>query len=148
MAKKATTVKSKLTLNVQHDFITLRAPHGTFTVNRNGAKASGVFTTGLAFEMMDRYVHAADNLLEGMKKLTDERFLSTLAPGWDIEAEDVEAGDTVVCTHPVLLKNHPGEGDVEYVKKKYAFVWFKDTQPGPIGIEKAFLRITKKKNKA
>lgn len=56
MPKKSTT-QTTPKLNVQHDWISLKLPVGTFTTSRRGSKVSGQLVTMKgAFEALDKYV--------------------------------------------------------------------------------------------
>lgn len=131
------THNSKLSLNVQYDYITLKTPNGNFTNGRYGAKASGKLASHpTAFKNIDDFCQASkDNILDVMKKLLDPEQLAALWPEWDETLNIVSVGDTVVPTGP-FAKKYPQPGVVVSVKRKTAYVKFSTEV---IGFDMGFL---------
>lgn len=124
------TVKGQrgLSLNIQHDFLTLKMPTGSFTVNRNGAKASGQLVSMKgAFEALDKYIHdksKGSSFGDVMKEMVAKpEILDELVPGWDKPKEiTLKPGDTVKMSEPAFAKKYPDEYKVKDVRKTNVFI--------------------------
>ena len=122
--------KSKLSLNNQHDYITLKTPNGNYTLSWNGSKASGNLARHPnAFHKIDGYVqreHKQNNRTYGeiMNDLLNPTLLSTLWPEWDAEVPENNfgEGDTVMFKHNLFLKKYPKGGKVKSVKRKTVYI--------------------------
>lgn len=153
MAKK-TIQRAKVSLNIQHDYITLKLPVGNFTTSYGGAKASGELA-GMkgAFAALDKYVQERmknKTAGEAMQELTNPELLDQLVPGWDKPTVvEVNAGDTVKFTESIFTKKYPSEYEVHSVKNKYAYLKVPSTREKSgfevIGFAKHVLTVVKKK---
>lgn len=120
--------RAKITLNIQHDYITLKLPVGNFTTSYGGVKASGeLITMEGAFKAIDNYIKnkaEGSNMNYGdiMQELTNPVLMDQLVPGWDKpKVLDIKAGDTVKFSQATFAKKYPLEYEVVQVKGKYAF---------------------------
>jgi len=126
MAKKITTPQPKL--NVQHDYISLKLPVGTFTTSRSGAKASGQLCQMKgAFESLDKYVQTTaktKTIGEAMNDLLNPTLLNKLVPGWDkpMVTDTFTTGDKAQFTSDLFSKKYPGKHDVVMTKGKYVYL--------------------------
>jgi hypothetical protein len=124
----ATKTKVSAKLNVQHDYISLKLPTGTFTTSYRGSKASGQLAQMKgAFESLDKYVQTTSKTKtvgESMRDLTNPSLLTKLVPGWDkpIVAYKFIIGDKVEFTTEVFKKKYPGTYEVSVVKGKYNYI--------------------------
>ena len=77
--------KGTLSLNFQHDFITLRTPNGNFTMSYGGAKTSGrLASTPGVFEKLHKHVKTfAGNTGDAMRSLLNEETLAGFWPDWN-----------------------------------------------------------------
>jgi len=121
--------RAKITLNVQHDYITLKLPVGNFTKSYGGTKTSGQLVTMKgAFDAIDNYIknkskETKKNFGEIMQELTNPDVMDALVPGWDQPKVVVLAGgDTVKFSEPAYAKRYPASYPVAYVKGKYAYI--------------------------
>lgn len=109
-------------LNIQHNYISLKLPVGTFTTSFSGAKASGqLCQMPGAFEALDKYVQTASktkSIGDSMKDLLDVNLLNKLVPGWDkpIVPDVVNVGDTIAFTTELFSKKYPGNHKVVSVR--------------------------------
>lgn len=142
---KSTATKAKLTLNEQHDYITLRTPNGNFTTSRYGAKGSG-----RAMEVM----HILDKFVQTevkkpgatygsvMRMLTNEEVLSSLWPDWDkvhtLDITNEDIGKTVTLNEKLFLKKYPTPGILREIKKKYGYIEFPGSN-ARVGFELRFI---------
>lgn len=126
-------MKEKLSLNEQHDYITLKTPNGNYTHSRYSSKASGKLAYHpTAFKNIDKYVQnegKTRGLIDVMKDLTNPEILSKLWAEWD---EQVPFNlflptDKVVFNLPIFLKKYPKGGVVKSVKRKTVYVHLSDT---------------------
>jgi len=123
----------KLSLNCQHDYITLKTPNGNYTTSWNGAKASGKMGYHpTAFRNIDRYVETerkTRKLIDVMTSLTDPKILSTLWAEWDekVEQNMFLPTDKVVFTQPFFIKRYPKGGVVTKVARKNVYIRLTDT---------------------
>lgn len=90
--------KRGLSLNIQHDCLTLKMPTGNFTYNRSGTKASGQFAHMKgAFDALNKYVQTEGKNktnAEVFKDLLNPDLMDKLVPGWDKpSAIDKSVGD-------------------------------------------------------
>lgn len=137
------TIKSKFTdklsLNVQHEYITLRTPNGNFTTSYAGARASGKLAAHpTAFKNLDKYCRDSDlNYQQIMETLLDPKVLSTLWNEWEEVQTKVSVGDKVTFENKLFLKKYPQAGKVYSVKRKTAFVEFPNGEK--IGFDMSFL---------
>lgn len=132
----ATTDKNrKLSVNTQHDYLTLKTPVGSFTVSRNGSKASGQLAAMKgAFTALDRYVETERKkekitLADIFKELSKPEVMDKLVPGWDNPlVSDIKEGDTAKFTEPLFIKHYPAEYEVVAVKKTTATIRVPDSK--------------------
>lgn len=121
-------------LNVQHDYISLKLPIGTFTVSCYGSKASGeLCTIKGAFDILDKYVKNSDKpYLETMTDLTNPTILSKLIPGWDkpTVSDVFTIGDTAEFVNDAYKKKYPNTYDVSYARGKYVYLLVPDKKGG------------------
>jgi hypothetical protein len=88
VSKQLNMAKKLLSLNVQHNYITLKTPNGNFTVSRSGYKATGkLASSDKAFKAIlnffDTRRKAGYNNGEVMNMLADEKILVSLWPDWN-----------------------------------------------------------------
>lgn len=132
-SKQTDMKKSPLSLNNQHDYITLKTPNGNYTTKWNGAKASGKMATHpTAFKNIDIYVETerkSRKLIDVMTSLTDEKILSTLWPEWNepIEPNLFLPTNQVVFKDPFFAKRYPNGGVVKKVARKTVYIHLTDT---------------------
>lgn len=114
--------KSKLSLNVQHSYITLRTPNGNFTKSYSGWKASGKLATDnkAVNAIVDFVKKETTNSTVGkaMEKLCNEKTLSKLWPNWNEEAKPAPKVSQKVDAGKY------GKGEVKKVTAKNAQVLF------------------------
>ena len=142
---KTKSAKPLLSLNDQHDYITLRTPNGNYTVSFGGAKASGKLASHpTAFNKIDKYVMGYNTVGEAMKTLLNPDILSTLWAEWNekVEENSFQVGDKVVFNHNLFIKKYPNGGVVESVKRKTVYILLTDTNE-TVGFDYQFL--TKKR---
>jgi len=144
MATTKSKFTPKLSLNVQHEYITLKTPNGNFTTSYRGAKASGKLAAHpTAFKELDKYIHQSvkdgkiKNYGDAMETLLDPKVLSKFWAEWDEDLNVVGIGDKVTFTEKLFLKHHPNPGIVKEVKRKTAYVEFPDGKV--IGFDMGFL---------
>ncbi len=125
--------KPLISLNVQHEYITLRAPNGNFTMSWGGARASGgLAKDDKAFRAIDAHVVAQQKagVANGdtMKALTDPKLLATLWPSWNVVPviEDLVPGDRVEFRDAFFKKRYPATYEVESLRPKTAFLKLAD----------------------
>jgi hypothetical protein len=119
-----------LSLNEQHDFITLRTPNGNFTTSWNGAKASGKLAqNSKAFNALDKYVQTSSNFGEAMRSLLDPKVLTSLWSDWNEEVKQnlFLPEDKVVFVPGLFTKKYPKGGIVTQVAKKNVYIRLADT---------------------
>jgi hypothetical protein len=127
--------KEPLTLNIQHDYITLKTPNGNYTTSWNGARASGKLAYHpTAFTNIDKYVQTevkkpGANYGDVMASLTDPKILSTLWPEWNetVEPNNFVPTDKVVFNQPAFFKKYPKGGIVKSVSRKNVYIQLFDT---------------------
>lgn len=126
MAITKSTHTNKLSLNVQHDYITLRTPNGNFTVNRYGTKATVMDKE--SFGRLNEFVNSRPDLsyTQIMEMLLDPNVLSGLYPNWDEEKRSFKAGDTVDFTNPLVTKDFGTKGTIIKSTKSNAVVKFQN----------------------
>lgn len=107
--------KNAITINVQHDYITLRTPHGSFTRSRMGAKCSGQLAhLRGAVERLDAWVfHQAEvpgcDTGKAMRMLA-EQFYDVLPEAKDLQPPvRFSMGQKVQFIHAAFIKKFPGE---------------------------------------
>ncbi len=115
-----------LSLNVQHDYITLRTPNGNYTTSWSGAKATGKLATE-AFDTIDKYVQTkmkTSSAGDAMESLLDTKVLSSLWKGWNQEIKPnlFLPNDTVKFTEPLFIKKYPKGGVVVKVSRKTVYI--------------------------
>jgi len=121
-----------LSLNIQHDYITLKTPNGNYTSSWGGAKASGKLAQdGKAFSAIDKYVQTkikGSNYGDVMKTLLNPTVLSSLWPDWNQKVEDNTflPNDKVKFNQPMFIKKYPNGGVVTKVARKYVFIRLTD----------------------
>ena len=117
--------RAKITINSQHDYITLKLPVGNFTTSFGGAKASGQLV-GMknAFETLDNYVQTNSktrSIGEVMNDLTNPELMDKLVPDWDKpKVVIIDVGNSVKFTNQLFAKKYPSKYEVVEVKPKYA----------------------------
>lgn len=116
-----------LSLNIQHEFITLRTPNGNFTTSYSGAKTSGNMASvrGLV-EKLDNYVQNFKGTKgDAMRSLMDESKLAEFWPEWNKKYEiTIKVDDIVSIKGMPKYKN----GKVEKLNKKNANIRFNGNQ--------------------
>lgn len=130
-----TTIKGKdgLSLNVQHDYITLKTPNGNYTTSWSGSKGSGKLgQDNKAFDAIDKYVETnkkKSSTGDVMKTLLDPKVLSSLWNNWneEVKKNDFVPTNKVKFTQPLFIKKYPNGGEVVKVSKKYVFIKLIDT---------------------
>lgn len=114
--------KPKVSLNIQHDYITLRTPNGNFTSSWSGYKA-----TGKLAKHFDKFVDfmKKSNLKKGeaMAELAKEETLNQLFSGWDeIHTIDYKVGEMVVFSDRAFRAKYPSAYEVLEIKGKSAVI--------------------------
>lgn len=112
-----------LSLNFQHEFITLRTPNGNFTTSFGGAKASGIMASvpGLLSQLDNFVKNFSGTKGDAMRALMDEQKLASFWPDWNKKYEiKFVVGDTVSVDGMTKYQN----GKVEKMNKKTASVRF------------------------
>lgn len=119
-----------LSLNIQHDYITLKTPNGNFTTSWGGAKASGQLAkNSKAFNALDKYVQTSDNFGDAMKRLLDPTVLTSLWSDWNAEVKknDFVPGDVVNFeANSLFKKKYPNGGVVNSVSRVNVFIKLAD----------------------
>jgi hypothetical protein len=142
--------RAKITINVQHDYLTLKLPVGNFTTSYGGAKASGQLASMPgAFKALDSYVqeHAKKRTYkEVFDTLMNPELMDTLVPGWDNpKTLNASVGDTVKFTNPIFSKKYPGNYVVKSMTPKYVNITVMEKgKPCLIGFPKHELELVKK----
>lgn len=129
------TIKGKngLSLNVQHDYITLKTPNGNYTTSWGGARGTGKLAQDMkSFNDIDKYVETKRktmNFLDVMKSLLDPKVLSSLWEGWneEVKPNNFVITDKVKFIIPTFIKKYPNGGTVVKVAKKYVYIRLSDT---------------------
>jgi hypothetical protein len=116
-----------LSLNVQHDYITLKMPIGNYTYGRYGAKTSGqLVSMPGAFKAIDDYVYNKEDkrpLLDRFKELLKPKVMDKLVPGWDKpKVVNISVGDNVLFADDFMAKRYPDKYKVELIKGKFAYL--------------------------
>lgn len=115
-------------LNVQHNYISLKLPVGTFTTSFSGAKVSGQLCKMKgAFQALDGYVQnarKAKTVGEAMNDLLDPKLLDKLVPGWNnpIIPDTFGSDDLVSFTSDLFIKKYPSKYSVVNAKGKYVYL--------------------------
>lgn len=116
-----------LSLNIQHDYITLKTPNGNFTTSYSGAKTSGrmACVKGL-IEKLDNYVQNFKGTKgEAMRTLLNESKLAEFWPEWNKKYEiTIKVDDIVSIKGMPKYKN----GKVEKLDKTNAKIRFNGNQ--------------------
>jgi hypothetical protein len=123
-----------LSLNIQHEYVTLRTPNGNYTTSYGGARASGKLAShDTAFQTINEYVENSvknSNMTYGdvMKTLLDPKILSSLWSEWNekIQPNLFLPGDNVKFTDTYMLKRYPNGGKVVKVARKNVFIQLVD----------------------
>ena len=117
----------KPTLNIQHEYITLKMPNGNFTVSYRGCKATGGIVNAGA-GVFQRFVNFVENKENGesygerMEKLTDTTILTSIWSDWNkVEKNPFKINDEVT----VPKKPQFGFGTIYKITKKSCYVLFK-----------------------
>lgn len=122
-----------LSLNVQHEYITLKTPNGNFTTSYRGARASGkLASNSTAFNALDKYVQTTmkkSNAGDAMKNLLDPKVLTSLWPNWNDKVQEnlFLPNDKVKFNESLFIKKYPNGGVVTKVAKKYVYLKLADT---------------------
>jgi len=120
------TEKSKSglsSLNLQHEYITLKCPNGNFTTSFGGITASGALASNKeAFDKLDAHVkNFTGNKGDAMRSLLNEELLTTLWPDWNKKTTiKIGIGDIVSIKGMPKYK----DGKVEKLNTKNAKVRF------------------------
>lgn len=141
MKKSTSTQKPLLSLNEQHEYITLRTPNGNYTISFGGAKATGKLAAHpTAFRNIDKYVKNYNTYGEAMKTLLDPVVLSGLWAEWNEKVEDNTflPNDNVRFNNNIFIKKYPNGGVVKLVKRKNVYILLADTNE-TIGFDYQFL---------
>lgn len=119
-----------LSLNMQHDYITLKTPNGNFTTSWGGAKASGKLAkNSKAFNALDKYVQTSENFGDAMKNLLNPEILTSLWSDWNapVKKNDFAPGDVVKFEPDSLfIKKYPNGGVVSSVSRVNVFIKLAD----------------------
>lgn len=122
-----------LSLNIQHDYITLRTPNGNYTTSWSGAKASGKLAAHkTAFNNIDKFVQTkikSISPLDAMKLLLEPNVLSSLWNEWneEVKSNDFKVGENVLFNPTSLFaKKFPKGGTVKSVSRKNVFIHLLD----------------------
>jgi hypothetical protein len=122
-----TNKKGTLSLNFQHEFITLRTPNGNFTTSYGGSKTSGRMANvpGL-LKQLDTFVQTFQGTKgDAMRALMDEQKLASFWPDWNKKYEiKFGVGDTVSVDGMPQYQN----GKIQKMNKKTASVLFGNTK--------------------
>lgn len=130
MATAKSKHTDKLSLNIQHDYITLRTPNGNFTVGRYGARKA-TLTDENAFNCLCEYVDKSKKALgDAMEDLLNPKILSKYFPNWDSEKKSYKVGEKVNFTNPYVVKNFGKEGTIHSVLRSNVVVRFIDKKGG------------------
>ena len=117
----------KLSLNVQHEYITLRMPNGSFTASFSRFKGSGGLDKD-SFGRLIKFVEESKSFLAGMEMLLNPEVLTELFPSWDSsqkESPRFKVGDVVTTADDYIIKNFGAtSGLVEKVTSKNVIVRF------------------------
>ena len=109
-------------LNIQHDYITLKTPYGNYTTSYGGDKVSGLTTslpnllkrlhdyTGAKSAELGNYGLAMEDLMNNFTTVIPE--VLTLG-----NTGKFEVGNIVKFSEPLFIKKYPGEYTVVEVKK-------------------------------
>lgn len=118
-----------LSLNIQHDYLTLKTPNGNFTTSWGGAKASGKLAqNSKAFNALDNYVQTErkkSSVGEAMKNLLNPEILTSLWSDWNAEVKKntFAPGDVVKFESGSLFeKKYPNGGIVQSVSRVNVFI--------------------------
>ena len=125
MATQKSSHTPKLSLNTQHDYITLRTPNGNFTVSRSGYKATGKIDRTVLTNLVN-FVKTG-SFGERMEQLLDPTVLSKYFPNWDavVNTPILKVGQTVKVDHPKVLRSYGTiQGVVEKINGKNVVVRF------------------------
>ncbi len=120
--------KNPLSLNTQHDYITLRTPNGNFTTSWSKSKATGNLAKDTkSFVAIDEYVKDFDGTVsDAMQSLTDPSVLSKLWPDWNKEVIEnmIAVGDKVKfrARSPFIKKYSSDFYPVVKVARKYVYL--------------------------
>ena len=124
-----------LSLNLQHDYITLKTPNGNYTSSWGGAKASGKLAlNGKAFRAIDVYVETerkTKNMGDVKESLLDPKVLTRLWPDWneDVPKNDFTPTEKVkFIPDSMYAKKFPKGGVVTKVSRKNVFIRLEDTK--------------------
>lgn len=117
----------RLSLNVQHDYLTLRTPNGNYTTSWNGAKASGKLALNKeAFSKIDKFVETERNkssVGKAMELLLDPKVISKLWKEWSVVNEPVKVTDSVVfIDESSFSKRYPKGGVVVKASRKTVYI--------------------------
>ena len=122
--------KPLITLNKQHDYITLKTPNGNFTASFNGEKATGKLGKhNTAFNSIRNYIKGFKTVGEAMENLTNPKVLETLWPEWNEKVEEnlFLPGNNVEFNPGLFKKKYPNGGNVVQVKRKNVYIRLVDT---------------------
>jgi len=138
--------KNGLSLNIQHDYITLRTPNGNFTNSWGGAKASGKLAMdNKAFNAIDKFIQINSknsNYKDVMVTLLDPKVISPLWSGWneEVKKNDFQINDKVkFIPNCLFTKKYPNGGVVKKVSRKNVFITLLDGKKETIGFDFQFL---------
>ena len=108
MAIEKSVHDPRLSLNIQHEYITLRMPNGSFTYGFSRIKATG----GVGEESFDRLIgfmeEGTGNPLSKMKELLQPEILGSLCPEWSLSPSEhgFKKGDRVIVDDPLVLREY------------------------------------------
>ncbi len=124
------THTTKLSLNVQHDYLTLRTPNGNFTVGRYGTKSTKMDAD--SHEKLTKYVRTSKKktLQDTMESLLNPKTLSKYFPNWEVEksSKSYKVGQKVKFTHPQIVKRFGSAGTIVEVLRSNVVVQFTNKQ--------------------
>lgn len=140
-------------LNIQHEYITLRTPYGNYTTSYRGEKLSGRLTTidGLLMRLYNYTKEKAKGSTFGaaMEALMDN--FETIVPEVKNlpETEKFEVDDVVTikddAAYSSIKKKYPKEYPIRRIEKKYAYIELPTGQR--MGLDMDWLIGTGKKDK-
>lgn len=121
--------KPGYSLNIQHEFLTLKTPYGNYTTSYSGEKMSGqLVTIPGAFKRCNEYIakffadNKGKNNQDAMVALMND-FEKVVPEVADLgETQTLEPGDVVRFKDGHFKKKYPGEYVIDNVKKSSAFV--------------------------
>ena len=124
--KKSTT--PGYSINIQHEYITIKTPFGNYTSSFSGEKLSGqICVIGKLIPRLKKYTddfikkEKNKNFGDAMESLMNN--FSTVVPEiLSFSNEVIEEGDIVSFKEDIFIKKYPGNHLIYKVKGKYAYI--------------------------